>query len=139
MAGSSGVPATRAPIAAPRACQAFDFEPVHRCCEAEHAEEGAGGLLVAGGDGAPLLQPGPEALDKVAVVIDPGRAGDLLLIALGRDRRTRAHVPERCLRQTVQQAGRRRQFVRLPRCERETDGPPAAVRDYDRFRAEAAP
>src|SRR5215218_6667697 len=132
-----------------------DFEPVHRCCEAEHAEESAGGLLVAGGDGAPLLQPRPEILDEVAVVVDPCRAGDLLLIALGRDRRTRAHVPDvlaesmrseaavahdpkRRLRQTVQEAGRERQLMGLTRRERETDGAPAAVRDHARLRAVAA-
>src|SRR5215211_2686810 len=48
------------------------FEPVHGCSHAEHAHEGAFGVLVAGCDGAPLLQSRPAALDEVAVALDPG-------------------------------------------------------------------
>ena len=53
-----------------------------------------GGLLVAGGDGPPLLEPGPEPLDQVAVVVDPLRAGDGRLVALRRDRGPCAHAPD---------------------------------------------
>src|SRR5690348_5548740 len=70
------------------------FDPVEGGGHAEDAHEGAGGLLVAGGDGAPLLEPGPEALDQVAVVVDVVGAGDRFLVALGRDRGPRAHVPD---------------------------------------------
>ncbi len=52
------------------------------------------GLLVACGDGAPLLELGPEALDLVAVVVDPVRAGDGCFVALRRDRGPRARVPD---------------------------------------------
>ena len=70
------------------------LEPVDGSGEAEHADEADGGLLVSGRDGAPFLKPGPEALDLVAVVVDPVRAGDGGLVALGRDRWPCAHVPD---------------------------------------------
>ena len=56
-------------------------EPIERGLEAEHAHERASGLLGAGGDGAPLLQPGPEALDLVAMDVDPVWAGECFLVA----------------------------------------------------------
>lgn len=49
-------------------------EPVEGDGEAERADEGGGVLLVAGGDRAPVLQPGPEALDAMAVGVDPAEA-----------------------------------------------------------------
>ena len=49
-----------------------------------------------------------------------------------------ADDPERRLRQPVQQTGRQRQFVRLPRREGEGHRTPAAVGDPDRLRAVAA-
>ena len=70
------------------------FEPVHGCSHAEHAHEGAFGLLIAGCDGAPLLQSRPAALDEVAVALDPGWAGHRGLVALRRNGRTRAEVPD---------------------------------------------
>src|SRR5215208_3070820 len=66
------------------------LEPVHGGGHAEHAHEGAGGLLVAGGDGAPLLESGPEALDEVPVAVDVVGAGHRRFVALGRDRGPRA-------------------------------------------------
>ena len=50
--------------------------------------------LVAGCDGAPFLEARPQALDAVAIVVDPARAGDGRLVALGRDRRPCALVPD---------------------------------------------
>ena len=43
--------------------------------------------LIAGCDGAPFLEARPQALDAVAIVVDPARTGDGRLVALGRDRR----------------------------------------------------
>ena len=64
------------------------LEPIESGREVEDAHEGRGGLLVAGGHGTPLLQPGPQPLDDIAVVVNPVRAGHRCLVALGRDRRT---------------------------------------------------
>ncbi|ANY82390.1 hypothetical protein BB934_29225 (plasmid) [Microvirga ossetica] len=80
----------------------FDFqdygllalEPVDCCGEAEHAHEGSCGLLVAGCNGSPLFEPGPEPLDDIAVVIDPVRTGHRRLIGLSRDRRLRTDAPD---------------------------------------------
>src|SRR5215210_4523741 len=81
-----------------RACESLSsvlcFEPVYGCRHAEYAHEGAFGLLIAGRDGAPLFQSRPAALDEVAVGVDPGRAGHWGLIALRRNGRTRAEVPD---------------------------------------------
>lgn len=52
-----------------------------------------GGLLVACRDGPPLLYPGPEALDDVAVVVGPSGTGDQRIGLLVWDRRARAKVP----------------------------------------------
>src|ERR1700712_6148768 len=56
-----------------RACQFFrsvpSLDPVHSCGHAEHTHEGASSLLVAGCHGPPLLEPRPESLDAVAVLI----------------------------------------------------------------------
>src|ERR671916_2795629 len=69
-----------------RACQLLSsvrlLDPVHGGGHAEHAHEGAGGLLVAGGDGAPLLEPCPETFDPIAIAFDPGRAGEVGFVAL---------------------------------------------------------
>src|SRR4051794_20119410 len=81
-----------------RACESLSsvwlLDPVHGGGHAEHAHEGAGGLLVAGGDGAPLLEPRPETFDPIAVVIDPWRTSDIRLVVLGRDRGTGAEGPD---------------------------------------------
>src|SRR3712207_3200265 len=81
-----------------RACQLLSstwlLDPVHGGGHAEHAHEGARGLLVAGGDGAPLFEPCPETLDPIAVVVNPGRAGDIRFVAPGRDRRAGAEAPD---------------------------------------------
>lgn len=67
------------------------LEPIEGCCEAEDTGEARGGLLIACGDGPPLLEPDPETLDLVAGVLDPVRAGDGRLMAPGRDRGPCAH------------------------------------------------
>ena len=50
--------------------------------------------LIAGCDGAPFLEARPQALDAVAIVVDPARAGDGRFVALGRDCRPCALVPD---------------------------------------------
>ena len=70
------------------------LEPVEGRGKAEDAHEADGGFLVAGSDGAPFLEPGPEPLDLVAVVADAVRAGDGRLVALGRDREPCTYVPD---------------------------------------------
>src|SRR3982751_5490318 len=131
------------------------FEPVHGCSHAEYAHKGAFGLLIAGRDGAPLLQSRPAALDQVAVGVDPGRAGHWGLVALRRNRRTRAevpderaermrgvttigHDPERHSGEEAQQNRRHRQFVGLSGRESEANRPTGAVRYDTGFGGEAA-
>ncbi len=122
----------------------MEFEPIERGGEAEDAEERAGGLFIAGGYGAPLLQSRPETLDAVAVVVDRLRAGDRSLVAAGRDGRTHAeapgvlaegmaavaavgHHPHRHAGQAREQRHGVGQFVRLARREGEGDRPSRAV------------
>src|ERR1051325_2210690 len=54
-----------------RACESLSsgrlLDPVHGGGHAEHAHEAAGRLLVACRDCTPLLEPGPEPIDGVAV------------------------------------------------------------------------
>jgi hypothetical protein len=47
-----------------------------------------------GGDRAPFLQARPKVLDQGPVGVDPGRAGDRRVGALGGDRGPRAHAPD---------------------------------------------
>src|SRR5689334_2875809 len=70
------------------------FEPVHRCSHAEHTHEGALGLLIARRNRSPFFHAGPEALDEVAVLVDPGRTSHRCLVAPGRDGRARAEAPD---------------------------------------------
>src|SRR3954465_894146 len=70
------------------------LEPIESGREAEDAHEGAGRLLIAGGNGAPLFQPRPEPLHVAAIVVDPLRAGHRSFVLFGRDRRTRAQAPD---------------------------------------------
>ena len=51
-------------------------------------------LFVAGCEGSPLLQPGPDPLDHIALGVDPVGAGNRGLISLGWDSRPRAHAPD---------------------------------------------
>src|SRR5215217_4051316 len=132
------------------------LEPIGGGGEAEHAQEAGRGLLVARRDRAPFLQPGAEALDHVAVVVDEVRAGDGGLVAPGRDRGPRAtgpdqlaegvravaavaHDPEWHPRQAAEQPRGQRQLVRLARGEREGDRPASPVGDDARLGAEPAP
>src|SRR3954466_1508727 len=89
---------TTANPAGSRACQSLIsvrlLDPVHGRGHAEHPDEGAGGLLVAGGHGSPLFQPRPETLDPIAVALDPWWTGDVGVVALGRDRGTGAKVAD---------------------------------------------
>src|SRR3954464_3848661 len=130
-------------------------EPIECSGEAEDAEEGLGGLLVAGRYRAPFFQACPEVFDQVPVVVDPRWAGDWCVGALGRDGRAGADVPDplaegvggvaavadhpaRHVRQTVQQVRRHRQFMGLTGREREGNGTPATVRDHAGLGAVAA-
>ncbi len=54
----------------------------------------SGGFLIPGCDGAPFLEARPQALDAVAIVVDPPGAGDGRFVFLGRDRRPGALVPD---------------------------------------------
>src|SRR4051812_16548272 len=69
-------------------------EPIECSGEAEDAEEGSGGLLVAGRYRAPFFQACPEVFDQVPVVVDPRWAGDWCVGALRRDGRAGADVPD---------------------------------------------
>lgn len=83
----------------------------------------------------------------VAVVIDPRWASHLLLVAPGRDCRASAAVPDqvakrmavitavaddpaRNLGQAREQCGRQRQFMRLTRCQHESNCATYGVGDY---------
>src|SRR4051812_12841346 len=135
----------------PRACESLSsvllLDPIHGGGHAEHAHEAAGRLLVAGRNRTPLLEPGPETLDAVAVHVDPGRARDGRLIALGRDRWTRAELPDEvaeCLTGVAaighnpgrdegekrQEQWGQRQFVRLPGSQGEANGATGGIGDH---------
>src|SRR4051795_1025891 len=126
------------------------LEPIESGGEAEDAHEGAGRLLIAGGNGAPLFQPRPEPLHVVAIVVDPLRAGDLVLVALGRDRRTRAQAPDVLAKgvagmtpvrhhplrhpgQVLQKRDRMGQFMGLARRQDEGHRPSKPVGDHARL------
>src|SRR4051794_6825420 len=79
---------------APSITGLLGLEPVEGSREAQHAHEAGGGLLVAGRNRAPLLEPCPEPLHVVAIVVDPVRTGHRGFVLLGRDRRTRTQVPD---------------------------------------------
>ena len=113
------------------------------------------GLLVACGDRPPLLEPGPQVLDAVAVVVDPPRAGHGCFALLGRNGRAGAHTPDMLAKamaavapirhhpawdpgQCVQQRHRLRQLVRLPGRQPKGDRSPGAVRDHAGLGAIAA-
>src|SRR4051795_9553340 len=70
------------------------FDPVEDGGDAEDAHEGSGGFLVTGCDGAPFLEARPQALDTVAIVVDPAWAGHGRFVFLGRDRRPGTLVPD---------------------------------------------
>ncbi len=123
------------------------LEPIEGGGEVEDAHEADGGLLVAGGDGAPLLEPGPEALDLVAVVVDPIRAGHGRFVALRRDCRPSAHVPDVFAkdvagiaavshdpfghpRQLIEQGNSVREFIGLTGRQPEGDGAALPVGDH---------
>src|SRR4051812_20700347 len=107
------------------------LEPIEGGCEGEDAHEAGGGLFVAGRNRAPLLQPRPQPLDHVAVVVHPVGTGDGLLVALGRNGRAGpslpdvlpegltaeapvSHHPRRHSRQALQKGGRVGEFMSLP-------------------------
>ena len=131
------------------------LEPIEGGCEEEDAYEADGGLLVAGGDGAPLFEPGPEALDLIAVVVDPIRAGHGRFVALRRDRRPSAHTPDVLAkdvagvaavphdpfghpRQLVEQGNSVREFMGLTGRQPEGDGAAPPVGDHASLGAIAA-
>lgn len=123
------------------------LQPIEGCGECKNAHEAGGGLPVSGGDGAPLIEPGPEALDLIAVVVDPVRAGDGRLVALRRDRGSRAHIPDVLTkgvagvatapddplghaRKLVEQRNRMGQFMGLTGRQPEGDGTSLPVGDH---------
>ena len=143
----------------PRACQFLSsvpsLDPVHRCGHAEHAHEGAGGLLVAGCHGPPLLEPRPKALDAVAVLVDPRRTGHRGFVALGWDRRAGTEAPDEFAEGMAgvaavghdpkgdngkggQQQWRQRQLVRLPGRQRKADGTALCISNHAGLAAKAA-
>ena len=121
------------------------LDPVEGGGEAEDAHEGSGGFLIAGCDGAPFLEARPQALDAVAIVVDPARAGHGRLVALGRDRRPGALVPDelaervrgiafvaddpsRDIRQAIDQILGQGEFVGLTWSQNEADRPPGSIK-----------
>src|SRR3982751_78924 len=104
------------------------------------------GLLIARRNRSPFLHAGPEALDEVAVLVDPGRTSHRCLVALGRDGRARAeaadqhaeglrgiaaisHDPQRHSGEKAQPNRRHRQFLGLSGGQRKADRPARAVDD----------
>src|SRR3954452_6522932 len=131
------------------------LHPVEGGGKAEDAHEGSGGFLVAGCDGAPFLEARPQALDAVAIVVDPARAGDGRLVALGRDRRPGALVPDelaervrgiafvadnpaRNIGQAIDQILGQGKFMSLTGRQGEADRPADAVGDHASLGAIAA-
>src|SRR5215211_145443 len=138
----------------PRACQFLSsvwlLDPVHRGGHAEHPHGGARRFLVAGGDSAPLFEPRPETLDPIAVVVDPWGTGDVGFVALGRDRRAGAKVPDEVTEGVAgiaaighdpggdegeegQEQRRQRQLVRLPGGQGEAEGATGGIGDHARL------
>src|SRR3954453_15135132 len=126
------------------------LEPIESGRKAEDTHEGAGRLLIAGGNGAPLFQPRPEPLDVVAIGVDPLRAGDLFLVALGGDRRASAQAPDvlakgvtaqasishhplRHTGQAVEERDGMREFMGLTRSQDEGHRPSEPVGDHARL------
>lgn len=112
-------------------------------------------FFVAGGDGPPLLEPGPQPLDDVAVGVDPLRTGKRCLVGLGRDRwpctgspdrlaeamtgvAAVTHHPLRHARKLIEQRKGVGQFVRLTGHDAERDGASSPVGDHAGLGAIAA-
>ena len=53
------------------------FEPVSGCREMDHAEEAAGQLVMAGGDGSVDLQVAEHALNAIALLVERAVVLDL--------------------------------------------------------------
>jgi hypothetical protein len=62
--------------------------------ETEAALKAERGHFIVGCDGTPFLEPRPEVLDLVAVVVDPISAADRRFVKLGRDHRACSNVPD---------------------------------------------
>src|SRR4051812_1487660 len=144
------MPHTRCPIQDAPYKGLLGLEPIESGSEAEDAHEAGGGLLVAGRDGAPLLEPCPEPLDLVAIVINPVRASDWCLVVFGRNSRTCAalpdvlaegvtaqapvsHHPLRHTGQAVEERDGLRQLMSLTRSQDEGHRPSEAVGDHASF------
>src|SRR3954467_1022708 len=123
------------------------LDPVESGGEAEDAHEAGGGLLIAGRHRPPLFQPRPEPFDVVAIGVNPVWTGDLLLVALRGDGRTRAqgpdvlakgvtaetpvrHHPLRHAGQALQERDRMGQLMRLPGSQDEGHRASEPVRDH---------
>lgn len=113
------------------------------------------GLLVACSDGAPLLEASPVPINKVAIVVGPIPASELLLVALGRDRRPCAARPDvvakavagiaTVIRHPLGHAGQPVDerngvgLVHVPaRRNAEDDGAPASAGDHTAFYCKSA-
>jgi hypothetical protein len=98
-------------------------------------------------NGSPLLQPGPEPLNHIAVVVDPGGAGGRYLIGLGWDERpstqapdvlaeavagiaTIRHNPAGHTGQLLQERDGLRQFMRLTGCNAEGNRQSLAIGNH---------
>src|SRR5215212_4098677 len=90
------------------------LEPVESSGEAEDAHEAGGGLLIAGCNRAPLLEPSPEPLHVVAIGVDPVRAGDLVLVAPRGDGRASSQGPDVLAKGVAAQAAVRHPPFRHP-------------------------
>jgi hypothetical protein len=99
--------------------QAVPYNGDHLAAAA--AQKGVGGFLISSGYGAPLLQPGPQAFNAVAVFVDPGRAGDGRFVAGSRD----VHRGPECAGEGRGRCSRGRP---RPRAARKVAGPAARPR-----------
>src|SRR3954454_14507320 len=105
--------------------------------------------------GAPFLEARPQALDAVAIVVDPAWAGHGRFVFLGRDRRPGTLVPDDLAErvrgiafvaddpagnvgQAIDQIPGPGEFVSLPRGQGGAERPAGAVGDHAGFGAVAA-
>ncbi len=102
----------------------------------QHAHAGSGGLLVSCGHGPPLLPSAPQPLDKVAVGVGPIRAGKPFLVALGRDRRASACIPDMLAEGMGRVAPGRPRSTAAYQANNPADPVPAGVHAPDRARAQ---
>ncbi len=130
------------------------LDPVESGREVEDVHERRGDPLIVCHDGSPLLEPGPEPLHLVPVVVDPVWAGDGCLVALGGDRwagtarpdalaqgtagiAPDAHHPLRHARQAVEERDGMGKFLSLTGSRNEGHRSPKTVGDHTGLGARA--